>query len=101
MNLYVRTNTILAAPPTKKFKKEKKSKVEKAMEKTLDMFMKSQADAKERFQMREDERWKKEMELEERQRREDRQHQLQMMQMLGQMLQSRPYPSQYGFDYDT
>ena len=63
------------------------------------MFMKSQADAEERFQMREDERWK-EMEMEERQRREDREHQLQMMQMLGQMLQSRPYLSQYGFDYD-
>ena len=70
------------------------------MEKTFDMFMKSQADAEDRFQMREDERWKKEMEMEERQRREDREHQLQMMQMLGQMLQSRPYSSQYGFDYD-
>ena len=94
---YICTNIILAAaaPPTKKLKKEKKSKVEKAMEKTFDMFMKSQADAEERFQMREDERWK-EMEMEEGQRREDREHQLQMMQML----QSRPYSSQYGFDYD-
>ena len=54
---YICTNIILAAaaPPTKKLKKEKKSKVEKAMEKTFDMFMKSQADAEERFQMREDE----------------------------------------------
>lgn len=99
---YICTNTILAAaaPPTKKLKKEEKSKVEKAMEKTFDMlFMKSQADAEDRFPMREDEKWK-EMQMEERQRREDREHQLQMMQMLGQMLQSRPYSSQYGFDYD-
>ncbi len=71
------------------------------MEKTMDVFVKSQADADERFQMREEERWMKEMELEENQRREDRQHQLQMMQMLGQMIQSRSYPPQsYGFDYD-
>ena len=62
------------------------------MEKTMDVFVKSQADADERFQMREDVRWMKEMELEENQRREDRQHQLQMMQ-------SRSYPPQsYGFD---
>ena len=59
------------------------------MEKTFDVFMKSQADAEKRFQMQEDERWK-EMEMEERQRRVDREYQLQMMQMLGQMLQSRP-----------
>ena len=42
---------ILAAPPTKKYKKEKKSKMEKAIEKTMDVFVKSQADADERFQM--------------------------------------------------
>ena len=87
-----------AAPPTKKLKKEK-SRVEKAMEKTIDVFLKSQVEAEERFQKRE-ERWKKEMELEERQRREDRQHQLQMMQMLGQMMQSRPYSPAYSFDLD-
>ena len=51
--------------------------------------------------MREDKKWMKEMELEEKQRREDRQHQLQMMQILGQMIQSSPYPPQsYAFDYD-
>ena len=51
---------ILAAAtrPTKKLKKEKQSKVGKAMEKTLNVFMKSQTDAKEKFQMREDERKK-------------------------------------------
>ena len=75
--------------------------MEKATDKIIDMFLKSQADAEERFQTREDERWKKEVELEERQRRDDRQHQLQMMQMLGQMFQSRQYPSHtYSFDYD-
>ena len=70
------------------------------MEKTMDVFLKSQVEAEERFQKREEERWKKEMELEERQRREDRQHQLQMMQMLGQMMQSRPYSPAYSFDLD-
>ena len=49
------TYTILAAPPTKKYKKEK-SKVEKAMEKTMDVFIKAQLDAEERFQKREEER---------------------------------------------
>ena len=41
------------------------------MEKSMDVFIKSQLDAEERFQKREEERWKKEMELEEKQRREE------------------------------
>ena len=50
----------------------------------MDVFIRSQLDTEERFQKRE-ERWK-EMELEENQRREERQHQLQMIQMLGEMI---------------
>ena len=50
----------------------------------MDVFIRSQLDAEERFQKRE-ERWK-EMELEENQRREERQYQLQMIQMLGEMI---------------
>ena len=71
------------------------------MEKSMDVFVKFQVEAEERFNKREEERWKKEVELEERQRREDRQHQLQIMHMLGQMIQPRPYQLQpYSFDYD-
>ena len=83
----------LVAPPKKKQKREKKSKVEKAMEKTMDAFAKHQVEVDERYQKREDERWKKELEIEERQRKENQEHQLRMMQMLGQMFQHRPsYP---------
>ena len=67
------------------------------MEKSMDVFIKSQLDAEERFQKRE-ERWKEEMELEEKQRREERQHQLQMMQMLGEMIQSKLYPPAYSIN---
>ena len=73
------------------------------MEKTLDTFMKYQVEAEERFQKREDERWKEEMEIEENRRKEDQQHEMRMMQMIGQMMQRRSYPpptSAYEFNYD-
>ena len=60
-----------SAPPAKKQKKvkkrEKKSKVEKAMESTLTTFVQYQVESG-KFQKREDERWKNEMELEEKRR---------------------------------
>ena len=59
------------------------------MEKTLDAFMKYQVKAEERFQQRQEERWE-ETELEHK-RRKERQHEMRMMEMLGQMLQPRPY----------
>lgn len=55
---------------------------------------------------RDEEWWKKEMELEKR-RREDKQHELRMMQVLGQMLQHRSYPppnsspNDYNYHDDT
>ena len=70
------------------------------MESTMSAFMKFQAEAEERFEKREEERWKKEMEMEERRRKDDQKHEMQLMQML---LQHRPYPprssSPYEFDY--
>ena len=78
---YARTHL---APPKKKQKREKKSKTEKIMENTSS-FIKYQAEA----EKREEERWRKEMELEETWRREDQQHELHMMQMLGQMHRCR------------
>ena len=53
----------IATPPKKRQKREKKSKVERAMENTLAEFLKYQTEAEERFQKREEERWKQEMEL--------------------------------------
>ena len=58
------------------------------MEKTLDAFLRYQIEAEEKF---EEDRWKKEIELEEKRRNEERRHEVQMMQMIGQMLHPRPY----------
>ena len=69
--------------PTKKRKVEKKNKTEKAMEMTLDAFMKYQVKAEERFQQREEERWKRETELEDKRNKEEHQHEMHMMEMLG------------------
>ena len=101
---HTHTHTLPALPSKKKQKREKKSKVEKAMENTMGSFVKFQAEADEKFEKREEERWKKEMELEERHRKEAQQHDMNMMQMLGQMLQRRSYlpptSSPYHLDYD-
>ena len=71
------------------------------MEKTLDTFLRNQTEAEKKFHKREEERWKKEIELEEKRRNEERRHGVQMMQMIGQMLHPRPYPQQsYNFNYD-
>ena len=69
------------------------------MESAMNLFMKYQTEA----EKREEERWKKEQELEEKRRREDQQHELRVMQMLGQMLQHRSYdyppPNSSPYDY--
>ena len=57
------TKYTLPAPPSKKKQKREKSKVEKAMENTMGSFVKFQAEADEKFEKKEEERWKKEMEL--------------------------------------
>ena len=61
-----------------------------------------QRDADEQYKKQE-ERWKKDEELEEKRRQEDRQHDMRMMQMLGSILQGSSYnsynPEQYEFDY--
>ena len=92
------THTLLV-PPKKKQRREKKSKAEKTIESAMNLFIKYQTEA----EKRDEERWKKEMELEEKRRKEDQQHELRVMQMLGQMLQHRSYPptnpSPYEFNY--
>ena len=42
----------------------------------MNTFMKFQADANEKFEKREEERWKKEMELEEMRRKDYQQHEM-------------------------
>ena len=67
-------------PPPRK--KQKKSKAEKTIEKAMDTFITYQRTADEQYRKYEEERWQKEMELEERRRQEDRNHEITMMQML-------------------
>ena len=69
--------------------KEKKSKGEKAIEKAVSTFMKFQAEADERYQKYEEERWKRETETEEKRRRDEREHEMRLFQMLGQMITPR------------
>ena len=75
----------IANPPTKRQKLQKKSKAEKATDKVIEAFVKYQWAAEERFQKHEEERWKKEIELEDRRRWENQEHELRLMQILGQM----------------
>ena len=62
-----------------------------------------QREADEQYQKYEEERWQKDIELEEKRRREDREHDVRIMQMLGSMFQGGSYNSyntdQYEFDY--
>ena len=60
------------------------------MEKSLDTLLSYQREAEERFRGYEDERWKRETELEEKRRREDQEHDMRVMGMLASMLQPRP-----------
>ncbi|XP_064400478.1 uncharacterized protein LOC135346698 [Halichondria panicea] len=90
------------APP--KTKNPRKNKTEKAMERQTETFLSYQREAEERFEKREEERWDKERKLEDVRRKEEQAHQLQMMQMLGQMIQQPrqyfPPPSQ-SFNQDS
>ena len=92
MDAHTHTNTP-ANPPRKRRKVEKKSRAEKAMEKAVESFAKHQREAEERFQKYEEERWTRETELEEKRRREDQEHEIRMVQLLGQMFQGRNYHS--------
>ena len=89
------------APCSKKRKIEKKSRAEKNIDRAIDAFIAYQSEAEERFQKQEEERWKKEMELEEKRRKEDREHELRMLQMMGQIFH-RDYssnPFEYSDNY--
>lgn len=57
-----------------------------------------QEEAEERFRKQEEERWKKETELEDRRRSEDRAHEIRMLQMMAEAFQARPAPN-YSYNY--
>ena len=59
-----------------------------------------QRTAEQRYQEHDDERWKQANELEERRRKEDQEHDMRMMRMLGEMFQGRTYHSSYTVQYD-
>ena len=64
--------------------------------------MNYQKDTEERIQKWEDERWKKEVELDEKRLKENREHEVALFQMMGHMLKPREsYHSTYsGPSYD-
>ena len=74
------------------------------MEKAVDFFLKYQKEAEERFMKYEEERWQKEVELEEKRRKQDQDHEIRMMEMIGRMFgrgSPHNYGGMYNFDEDT
>ena len=63
------------------------------MDRALSAFMEYQQQAEERWEKQEEQRWKRECEMEEKRRKEEREHELRLFTMLGQM--SRPHTSTY------
>ena len=58
----------------------------------METFFDQQRKADEDFQRRKEERWKKETEMEERRRQEDRVHEINMLQLILQALSGRSNP---------
>lgn len=75
---------------------ERKGKAEKAIENAMSSFIKYQQEAEERFFTFEEEQLKRENEL----RREEREHELRLFQMLGQMMRP-PEQEHYTQHYPT
>ena len=74
------------------------------MENAIESLKTYQREAEEGYQKRNDECWKKEIELEEKRRREDQEHDMKMMTMLGRMFQEsggnyHSFSGQYDYDY--
>ena len=68
------------------------------MEKAMESFMKFQREADERHQKFVEEQWKKELELDEKRRHEDKEHELRIMEMLGQMFNRPAYYNSGHYD---
>ena len=66
------------------------------MEKILGTFMRFHEESEVRFRKAEQERWERERDMEDRRRRDDREHDARMMGMLASMLRPPlPHPSPY------
>ena len=61
----------------------------------MEVFLNYQEQAEERFHKQEEERWKKECEMEEKRREADKVHELQVIQLMLQTLQNRGPLFQY------
>ena len=59
------------------------------MDRAIESFVNYQKDTEERIQKWEDERWKKEVELDEKRLKENREHEVALFQMMEQMLKPR------------
>ena len=68
------------------------------MEKAMESYVEYQREAEERFKMHE-ERWKREIKLEEKRRQDEQDHEMRMMRMLRDMFQGNDYHS-YSRQYD-
>ena len=71
------------------------------MDKTLSLFLQHQKEAEERFDKREEERWKREVELEERRRKADEEHEYMMQLLLRGPHSYQQSPNQYDYINDT
>lgn len=69
----------------------------------MDSFTMYQRNADEQYQKREEDRWQRDVELEEKRRREDQEHDIRMMRMLGELFKGDSYNHydnrHYDFDY--
>lgn len=94
----------VAAPPPKKKPRlgKDKSKGEKVMERAIESFIKYQNESEESYRKWEEERWEKELELDEKRRKENQEHEITLFQMLGQMVKPREnyLVSPYNFEYE-
>ena len=86
-------------PPKNKAKVSKQTKGEKAMERTLNTFLKHQQEAKERWPKQEEERWKKECKKEDRQGKKNKEHDKELFRMLGELLRPQPTTDYYPFTH--
>ena len=71
------------------------------MEKAIDSFVQYQREAEERFKTRDEERWRRETEMEERRKQDKQEHEMRMMRMLRDMFQGNDYnsyPRQYDYN---
>ena len=69
------------------------------MDKAVETFMRFQNESEERFLRAEQVRWKREMEYEDRRRKEDREHEIKLMELFMHMQQPYPGPPNT-YDYE-